>query len=113
MEKLKKAADGDPLLSRIKHRKDVGNAMNGKRPVIEKGEIFKKELALSENLDEGSKNPDFGFKCLHYSVSESSEKLKIIIIKKTKGPGSVRVRTVDAEAVAGEDFEKVDKVLDF
>ena len=50
------------MLSRIKYRKQVGNAMTGKRPVIEKGEIFKAEHALAENLDEKSKNADFGFK---------------------------------------------------
>ena len=113
MDDLKKAADGDPLLSRIKFRKQVGNAMTGKRPAIEKGEIFKMEMAMADHLDESTKNPDYGFKCLHYSVSESSEKLKIVISKKTKGPGSVRVRTKDAEAVAGEDYGEVDTVVKF
>ena len=113
MDQLKTAADGDPLLSRIKFRKQVGNAMSGKRPAIAKGEIFKMEMALAENLDEASKNPDYGFKCLHYSVSESSERLKIVIIKKQKGPGAVRVRTIDAEAIAGEDYGAVDTVVKF
>jgi hypothetical protein len=30
-------------------------------------------------------NPDIGFKCLHYSVTESAGKIKVIIMKK---PGS-------------------------
>jgi len=113
MDVLKQHADGDSMLSRIKYRKQVGNAMTGKRPVIEKGEIFKMEHALAENLDDASKNPDYGFKCLHYSVSESSERLKVIIEKKQKGPGSVRVRTIDAEAIAGEDYKEVDTILKF
>ena len=101
------------MLSRIKYRKQVGNAMTGKRPVIEKGEIFKAEHALAENLDEKSKNADFGFKCLHYSVSESSGSLRVIVVNKRKAAARVRVRTIDAEAVAGEDYGKVDEVLTF
>ena len=101
------------MLSRIKYRKQVGNAMTGKRPVIEKGEIFKAEHALAENLDEKSKNADFGFKCLHYSVSESSGSLRVIVVNKRKAAARVRVRTIDAEAVAGEDYGAVDEVLTF
>jgi hypothetical protein len=59
------------------------------------------------------KNPDYGFKCLHYSVSEASGSIKIIVQKKTKGPGEVRVKTVDAEAKAGEDYDAVDQILKF
>jgi len=113
MEKLKDQVQGGSMLPRIKHRKQVGNAMTGKRPVIEKGEIFKAEHALAENLDEKSKNPDFGFKCLHYSVSESSGSLRVIVVNKKKGAGKVRVRTIDAEALAGEDYGAVDTVLEF
>lgn len=46
--------------------------MNGKRQVIAKGEIIKREHAHAEHLDEKVKNENFGFKCLHYSVSEAS-----------------------------------------
>jgi len=113
MEKLKDQVQGGSMLPRIKHRKQVGNAMTGKRPVIEKGEIFKAEHALADNIEEKSKNQDYGFKCLHYSVSESSKSLKVIILNKKKNSGRVRVKTIDAEAIAGEDYGAVDQVLEF
>jgi len=72
LEDLKKAIDGEGMLSRIKHRRQVGSAMSGKRPAVAKGEIVKTEHVSAENLDEKEKNALFGFKCLHYSVSEAS-----------------------------------------
>ena len=59
------------------------------------------------------KNEYFGFKCLHYSVSEASGSLKIAVLNKKKTEGSVRVITIDAEAKAGDDYEAVDKILVF
>jgi hypothetical protein len=57
------------------------------------------------------KNEKFGFNCLHYSVSEASGNLQIMILNKKKIEGSVRVLTIDAEAKAGEDYNAVDEVL--
>lgn len=113
LDDLKKAIDGDNMLNRIKYRKQVGNLMSGKRPVIAKGEIIKQEHAHAEHLDEKVKNPNFGFRCLHYSVSEASGSLRIHIENKTGFPGQVRVVTIDAEAIAGDDYEKVDEILVF
>lgn len=87
--------------------------MAGKRPVVAKGEVLKLEHAHAEHIDDKLKNPDYGFKCLHYSVSESSGSLKVHIEKKTSGPGEIRAATIDAEAKAGEDYEQVDTVLKF
>lgn len=56
--------------------------MNGKRPVIAKGEVIKKEHRLAEHLEENMKNESFGFKCLHYSVSEASGNIQIMILNK-------------------------------
>jgi hypothetical protein len=50
---------------------------------------------------------------LHYSVSEASGSLRIIILNKKGAPGKVRVTTIDAEALAGDDYEKVDTTLEF
>lgn len=58
-------------------------------------------------------NERFGFKCLHYSVSEASGSLKIAVLNKKRTAGKVRVVTIDAEAKAGDDYEKVDEILDF
>ena len=47
MEELKKAVDGEGLISRIKYRKQVGNWTKAKRPIVAKGEILKLEHAHS------------------------------------------------------------------
>jgi hypothetical protein len=39
--------------------------------------------------------------------------LRVIVVNKQKSAGKVRVRTIDAEALAGEDYEAVDKELVF
>lgn len=41
-------------------------------------------------------------------MSEASGSLKIAVLNKRKTPGRVRVITIDAEAKAGDDYEKVD-----
>lgn len=87
--------------------------MAGKKPIVAKYEVIKLEHAQADALEDRVKNPNYGFKCLHYSVSESSQKLTIPILNKTGKAGSIRVKTVDAEAKAGEDFEAVDRVLEF
>jgi len=69
--------------------------LSGKRPVIAKGEIIKQELVSAVNIDDKEKNQLFGFKCLHYSVSEASGSLRIHIINKTGNPGRVRALTID------------------
>jgi len=60
------------MLGRIKYRKQVGNMMKGKNIGIGKHEIMRKENMSAENLDDSQRNEHFGFKCLHYSVSEAS-----------------------------------------
>lgn len=51
--------EGSPFLSRIKYRKQVGVVK--RKIIVEKGEIFKQEMASSEFIDEKLKNPMFGF----------------------------------------------------
>lgn len=80
---------------------------------IGKFEIIKLEHESADHIDDKLKNDKYGFKCLHYSVSEASGHLTIIVLNKTGQPGRVRVKTIDAEAKAGDDFEEVDKILDF
>lgn len=65
------------MISRIKYKKMVNNSLTGKRPVIAKFEKIKLEHAYSKDIDEGLKNKDFGFTCLHYSVSESQGILSV------------------------------------
>jgi solute carrier family 8 (sodium/calcium exchanger) len=113
IDDLKKAVEGDQMISRIKYRKQVGKMLSGARQAIAKGQIMKEEHAHAKNIAESEKNPNFGFTCLHYSVSEASGHLKIEINNKKGAAGRVRVLTVDAEAIAGDDYEKVDEILEF
>jgi len=108
---LKTAIEGEGLIKRIQYRKQVG--IQQKKQVVAKGEIYKAEHVSADALDETEKHPRFGFRCLHYSVSESSGTIIIHVINKQKTQGSVRVATIDKEAKAGEDYEKVDTILQF
>lgn len=65
--------------------------MTGRRPAIAKGEVFKRENALADNIDDKLKNEDFGFNCVHYSVSEASGSLNIMVLNKKKNPARVRI----------------------
>merc|ERR1711990_245880 len=68
IDDLKKAVEGDQMISRIKYRKQVGKMLSGARQAIAKGQIMKEEHAHAKNIAESEKNPNFGFTCLHYSV---------------------------------------------
>lgn len=110
---FKKKVEGEGMLSRIKYRHMVGNAMTGKKPVIAKGEVIKLEHAHASNLEDKDRNVYFGFKCLHYSVSEGSGSIRVFIENKKSVAGAIRVKTIDAEATAGEDYEAVNKLIEF
>lgn len=69
--------------------------MSSTRPPIAKGEVAKFEYLHAENLEKSDRNPFFGFKCLHYSVSESVGVLKVAIENKEGKKTSVRVKTID------------------
>lgn len=75
--------------------------------------MIKQEHAHATHIDDKLKHDRFGFNCLHYSVSEASGNLQIMILNKKMIQGSVRVLTIDAEAKAGDDYEKVDKTIEF
>ena len=101
------------MIKRIKYRKQVGNYMSGKRQVMAKGEIFKQEHRHAEHIEEHLKNESFGFKCLHYSVSEASGHIQIMILNKKGVSTAVHAKTIDAEAKAGDDFEEYNDVVRF
>ena len=112
-EELQKKIDGEGLISRIKYRKQFGNFIQGKRPVVAKGERLKLENVQAKSLAEKDKNEFFGFKCLHYSVSESTDKLQVVIFNKNRQPNRVRVTTIDGDAKANEDYTPVDAIVEF
>lgn len=73
-------------------------AVNYKKEAIAKGTVLRRENKTADSLLAHQKNPNFGFSCLHYSVSEAADKLRIKILNKTKRAGIVHVRTFDGDA---------------
>lgn len=68
---------------------------------------------MASDYDKAVKHPDYGFTCLHMSVSESIGGAKVTIVNKNKHAGSIGVRTKDDTATAGDDFVKVDEPMHF
>lgn len=64
-------------------------------------------------MSDNQKNPEFGFSCLHYSVSEAAGTLRIKIVNKTKQARTIHVRTVDGDAVAEDDYYPIDEAITF
>lgn len=117
-----KLAPSHGIHERIKFRHGVGDLLNGRNTngvQLQKNQKYKKEMQLAENLANQNwikMNPMFGFRCLHYNISEAIGKLKVVIVNKQyefDGELEVGVRTVDGTAVDGDDFTHVDEVLKF
>jgi len=69
---------------------------------VRKNQIYHKEEAHASKLDVGMLNENFGFHCLHYSVSEASGHLKIKILNKKRQKCKVGVRTKEIQDGAKE-----------
>ena len=68
------------LIERIGYRKQV--AITYTKEAVEKGAIIRRENKMADTLDEGQRNPDVCFPCLHYSVSEGAGMLRVKIQNK-------------------------------
>ena len=108
---LKEKLGNVTLIERIGYRKQVGIAYA--KEAIEKGAIIRRENKMADTLDEGQRNPDVCFPCLHYSVSEGAGMLRVKIQNKTGKEQSIGVRTVDAEATSPKDYIAIDQVIEF
>lgn len=99
------------VAERLKYRKTIGSLISGKKKVtVTKGERNIAELKqASDEFAKGDLNDSIGFRCLHYSVTESVGYLNVKILKK-RIDEKVRfgVRTVDGTANAGYDDEPGD-----
>lgn len=72
----------------------------------QKGQL-ENEMVTSTNV-----NDNIGFKCLHYSVTESNGTVDIVITKKENTREfTFGVRTRDGEAIAGKDYEAYDELI--
>lgn len=74
---------------------------------------MRRENKSASHLEDHQKNPNFGFTCLHYSVSEAAGSLRIKVLNKNKTPGTVSVRTVNGDAIENEDYEPIDQKITF
>jgi len=59
-----------------------------------------------------NENENIGFKCLHYSVTESNGTVAVTIVKKRKGVEfTFGIRTKDMTATAPKDYSTEDKII--
>lgn len=82
---MKARLEGEKLIERLTYRKAVAQTLALKnKVVVAKNEVYRKELLQAKNLGaEVTRNKKFGFTCLHYSVSESSQYVRIKVEHKT------------------------------
>ena len=117
-EEVDKATKGPALIGRLDYRKGA-SGMSAMQKQISKKQHYEKKELMADNFGEDIKNPEFGFQCLHYSVSEAVGKIQVPILNKTKNACSVRVKTLGntdtalATATPDEDYESLDIILDF
>jgi hypothetical protein len=71
--------------------------------------VLRRENKSAKDIADHDKNPNFGFTCLHYSVSEAAGTLRIKILNKTEKAGTAMVRTVDGDAIANDDYVPLDQ----
>lgn len=79
------------------------------RTIGKLGKFFNRYIAHRRDNDHDT----YGFASLHHVCAESTGTLQVVVKNKHGLPGSVRVRTVDGGAKAGDDYEAVDTVLRF
>jgi len=64
-------------------------------------------------VSQKEKNKYFGFRILHYKVSESCKSMFVEVANKKKIACKVLVKTIDGGAKSSEDYTKVDMILEF
>lgn len=111
-KQISDALQPDTMFERFKARKAVGVA-GGKEFLSVKGTVAQTEGKLATD-DTRVGHPQVRFKCLSYSVAESSGSVDIMLQKVVRGTEfTVGVRTVEDTAKATSEFEQVDKILTF
>jgi len=98
-------------MKRTKYRKMANIA--GGRPVIKKGQNYRKDHLMASSFEKNVQNESFGFRCLWLSVSEACQTAKLTVHNKSKQACRVGVRTRPDTATAPEDYEHIDQTLDF
>lgn len=96
------------LIDRLSHRKMAGSGKQ-KEYVTLKG--THQQLEHKQQGTQINPNPRIGFKCNHYSVTESSGSVKITIVKKVSEEMLFYVRTKDDTAKEPKDYVKFEKLV--
>lgn len=100
-------------MPRLKYRKEASLVPGRKTKEITKNEVYRNESNHTKYLQDTDKNPNFGFQCLNYAVSESSGFIAIKVTSKKAGQCGVRTIEIAEGASAGKDFMPVDQILQF
>lgn len=80
---LNSVFEPDNDIQQIRYKRAFGKTLGAKRDfVIMKGQIGQQEHVLA-NSQQIEMNPEVGFKCLHYSVTENAGTVKVQIINFT------------------------------
>lgn len=107
--KLLELLQPETLLERFAAKKKVSNVHPKDFLHLQadlKGQLEHKDAKIHSNLN------DVGFKCLHYSVTESTGRVTITIVKKPgAGEAYFGVRTVQGTAKTETDFEAYDEMF--
>jgi len=71
----------------------------------------KGQINHDEKIKVEVENEIVGFKCLHYSVTESNGSVEITIIKKVAQDVTIGYRTVDDSATAPKDYAHTEEII--
>ena len=96
-------------MERFAYRKQAGMNSQHKDFIKLKGSRGQVESSVKNVQNE---NDNVGFKCLHYSVTESNGSVEVTIVKKRKGGEyTFGIRTKDMTATAPKDYNTEDKII--
>lgn len=101
------ALNAENLIERIAYRRQAGPGGH-KQFVKLKGTRQQLEHKVQPSARQ---NPNVGFKCLHYSVTESSGFVEVAIVKKVNEEMVFLVRTLDDTAKAPEDYTALHQMV--
>jgi solute carrier family 8 (sodium/calcium exchanger) len=111
---LKKALEPATLFERFAARRANGIATGNDFVELKNENVEKQMENAKEGLQVINTNPNYGFKCVHYAVTEKAGAVKLCIIKKQKNKEfNFRVATVEGTAKEGTEFKRYKDVHNF
>jgi len=99
----------DSLLERFAYRRQTGMAGNSKDFIKLKG--TRGQIDHDETVKVENENEQLGFKCLHYSVTESNGNVELTIIKKVQQEITFGYRTIADSATAPKDYTHTEEIV--